>query len=100
MKHVCVVLSGNEKPTREWLLTRAKPLLVSPFRLRRALLWVKGHNDDYSDVEIDHDLLDLMDEVTLAPVHFETSSVSLTINDDIVVDDTSDDCQYAPDKFW
>jgi hypothetical protein len=54
---VCVVFVGDKPPSREWLLEKAKPLVVCTERVRRALVWLKANNPLYRDIAIDHDEL-------------------------------------------
>ncbi|KAF9034899.1 hypothetical protein BJ165DRAFT_1306808, partial [Panaeolus papilionaceus] len=57
---ICVIFIGSSKPTKEWLLTRARPLIVRPERIRAALSWLKNNNVLYHDIEIDFNLLNSM----------------------------------------
>ncbi|KAI9065777.1 hypothetical protein FKP32DRAFT_1567163, partial [Trametes sanguinea] len=50
---ICVIFVGLERPSREWLEKKAKPLVVRRERILAALRWLKENNPLYSDVEID-----------------------------------------------
>ncbi|PPQ81895.1 hypothetical protein CVT24_009316 [Panaeolus cyanescens] len=67
-KHVCIVFIGSSKPSREWILTKAKPLLIRPDVIRRALIWLKRHNPLYRDILIDFQLLTTLPAETKLPV--------------------------------
>jgi hypothetical protein len=55
---VCVVFVGSSEPTREWLLEKARPLIIRTEKVRAALIWLKQNNPLYKDIIIDHDVLD------------------------------------------
>lgn len=65
---MCVVFVGSCRPSLEWLRTKAKPLLVRREKVRAALLWLKEHNPLYSDVTINHEVLNELPEESVAPV--------------------------------
>ncbi|PPQ71479.1 hypothetical protein CVT24_011973 [Panaeolus cyanescens] len=67
-KYMCVVFIGNSVPTREWLLNKAKPLLVRPAKLRAALVWLKNNNPLYRHVQIDYQVLDSLPATSVLPV--------------------------------
>ncbi|OSC97385.1 hypothetical protein PYCCODRAFT_1448042 [Trametes coccinea BRFM310] len=52
---ICVIFVGSERPSREWLEKKAKPLVVRRERILAALQWLKANNPLYSDVRIDAD---------------------------------------------
>ena len=39
---ICVIYTGSNAPTAEWLRKKAKPLLVRADKVCRALLWLKA----------------------------------------------------------
>lgn len=41
---ICVIYSGSNPPTVEWLKNKAKPLAVRADRVQKALKWLKAHN--------------------------------------------------------
>ncbi|EEB91564.1 hypothetical protein MPER_10053, partial [Moniliophthora perniciosa FA553] len=68
---IAVIFVGKVKPSDEWLKTKARPLYVRSAKVRQALVWLKAHNPQYSDIEIDHGLLDRMPSEFILPVHIE-----------------------------
>ncbi|KIK53155.1 hypothetical protein GYMLUDRAFT_179343, partial [Collybiopsis luxurians FD-317 M1] len=71
---ICIIFIGSGRPTKEWLKTHAKPLVVRPGKIRRALEWLKSHNKWYKDIEINYELLRGLPSEFLLPVHIETVS--------------------------
>jgi hypothetical protein len=71
---VCVLFIGSKPPTQEWLREHAKPLLVRPSKVRRALIWLRDHNHLYRDIEIDEGLLSSIEgsEPFIPPFVIET----------------------------
>lgn len=65
---MCVVFVGSTRPSPEWLSTKAKPLIIRREKVRAALLWLKEHNPLYSDVTINHQVLNELPEESVAPV--------------------------------
>lgn len=57
VKPVCIIFVGSSPPSREWLLSKAKPLTVSRERVLRALKWLILHNPLYKDIRVDHHVL-------------------------------------------
>ncbi|EMD41246.1 hypothetical protein CERSUDRAFT_40391, partial [Gelatoporia subvermispora B] len=53
MTSIFVVFIGSVLPSKEWLLSKAKPLAVHRERVCAALDWLKQHNPLYRDIEID-----------------------------------------------
>jgi hypothetical protein len=66
---ICVVFVGSSPPTTEFLRDHAKPLIVRRERVRSALLWLKGNNQLYSDVVINHAVLNSLQDEQLLSVH-------------------------------
>ncbi|KAI0814969.1 hypothetical protein BC629DRAFT_1579594 [Irpex lacteus] len=58
VKPICVIFVGSRPPTRQWLLQKAKPLVVNPQRVLAALVWLKANNPLYSSIVINHAALD------------------------------------------
>lgn len=73
---MCVVFVGSCRPSKEWLRTKAKPLLVRREKVRSALIWLKNNNPLYADVTIDNELLDSLPEESVAPVEISVESVT------------------------
>ncbi|KAH7931394.1 hypothetical protein BV22DRAFT_1101301 [Leucogyrophana mollusca] len=68
---ICVIFVGAKPPTDEWLRTKARPLVVRKERVRAALIWLQQHNPYYKDVEINHVVLDGLQQEQILPVHVE-----------------------------
>ncbi|XP_006461355.1 hypothetical protein AGABI2DRAFT_69625, partial [Agaricus bisporus var. bisporus H97] len=69
---ICVLFIGSTVPTRQWLATKARPLLVRKNKIQDALFWLKEHNSLYANVVIDHDVLRRMgNEAFVPPIHIE-----------------------------
>lgn len=68
---ICVLFVGSSPPTQEWLREKAKPLAVRREKVRSALLWLKANNPLYSDIEINHALLDSLDSTHFLPFYVE-----------------------------
>ena len=68
---ICVLFVGSLPPNQDWLCDRAKPLIVRQEKVRQALLWLKENNPLYSDVEINHELLNNLEESQILPFHIE-----------------------------
>jgi hypothetical protein len=49
VKLICIVFVGSKMPTREWLLQRAKPLVVRANQILNASNLLKAHNPLYND---------------------------------------------------
>ncbi len=68
---ICVVFVGSCKPSKEWLLQKAKPLIVRCEKVRAALIWLKHNNHLYHDISIDHTALDQILEEDALPVEIK-----------------------------
>ena len=68
---VCVLFVGSSPPTTEWLRQYAKPLCVRREKVRNALLWLKENNHLYSDISINHDVLNSLQNEQVLPFHIE-----------------------------
>ncbi|EIM85237.1 uncharacterized protein STEHIDRAFT_59941, partial [Stereum hirsutum FP-91666 SS1] len=68
---ICVIFVGSKPPTDEWLREKAKPLSVRREKVRSALMWLKSHNPLYKDVEIDHNVLNSLENEQILPFHIE-----------------------------
>lgn len=71
---ICVVYTGPNAPSAEWLRKKAKPLLVRADRVRKALVWLKAHNYLYRNITINHKVLNDIAGLPSLPVHVEFSS--------------------------
>lgn len=74
---VCVVFVGDKTPSKEWLLNKAKPLIIRTEIVRGALVWLKANNPLYSDIVIDHELMNdwpKTDHLFPAPVELQSPS--------------------------
>ncbi|KAH6887371.1 hypothetical protein BKA70DRAFT_1064045, partial [Coprinopsis sp. MPI-PUGE-AT-0042] len=69
-KPICIIFIGSSAPTREWIMDKATPLTVRPFKVCRALEWLKIHNPLYADVDIDYRMLESLPEESKLPVDF------------------------------
>lgn len=76
---ICVIFIGSQKPSREWLRHKARPLIVRREKIRDALHWLKSNNRLYSDVVIDQERLDAFPEEDVIPVHVEVVENTDTI---------------------
>lgn len=65
---ICVLFVGSSPPTKEWLRTKARPLIVRREKVRCALEWMKEYNPLYSHVLIDYSRIDSLPEYDIAPV--------------------------------
>ncbi|EMD32489.1 hypothetical protein CERSUDRAFT_24138, partial [Gelatoporia subvermispora B] len=68
---ICVVFVGAVMPSREWILSKAKPLAVRREKVRAALQWLKNHNPLYRHVRIADDHLAALPEDGMLPYHIE-----------------------------
>ncbi|PCH37355.1 hypothetical protein WOLCODRAFT_45468, partial [Wolfiporia cocos MD-104 SS10] len=68
---ICVIFVGSSPPSREWLRTKAKPLIVRREMVRCALVWLKENNPLYAEVQIDHSAVDALPTHDILPVHVE-----------------------------
>ncbi|KAI0821066.1 hypothetical protein BC629DRAFT_1244344, partial [Irpex lacteus] len=84
VKPICVIFVGAHPPSREWLLKKAKPLVVNPKRVLAALTWLKSNNPLYSNILINHAALDSIPTDGLLP--FNVSTVSPTTAQDALTD--------------
>src|SRR5258708_75011 len=65
---MCVVFVGSTKPTKEWLLQHARPLIVRREKVRSALLWLQANNPLYADIVLHTENLNMIPEEDIAPV--------------------------------
>ena len=70
---ICVVYTGSNAPTAEWLRKKAKPLLVRADKVRHALLWLKANNYLYRNISINNKVLDEITQLPGLPYHVEFS---------------------------
>ena len=70
-KPICVVFIGSQKPSQDWLRSKARPLIVHRERVHRALLWLKQHNPFYQNIIINEDSLHEFPENDILPVHIQ-----------------------------
>ena len=68
---ICVVYTGSNAPSADWLRKKARPLAVRADRVRRALIWLKAHNYLYRNITINHGVLDEINSLPSLPVHVE-----------------------------
>ncbi|TDL13848.1 hypothetical protein BD410DRAFT_817262 [Rickenella mellea] len=68
---ICVIFVGSSPPTDEWLRKNAKPLAVRKEKVRSALTWLKAHNTHYRDIQINHAMLDSLQDEQILPFHVE-----------------------------
>ena len=68
---ICVLFVGSSPPSQDWLRDKAKPLTVCREKVRAALMWLKENNPLYSDVQINHELLNGLEESQILPFHIE-----------------------------
>lgn len=68
---VCAIFVGAHAPSPEWLKRHATPLVIRRERVRSALLWLKAHNPLYADVEINHGMLNQLEEEQVLPITIE-----------------------------
>ncbi len=73
---ICVVFVGSTRPSKEWLLDKAKPLIVRRERIRAALRWLKIHNPLYQDIVIDEDAINQLPVCDVAPVEINLEEES------------------------
>lgn len=77
---MCVVFTGSSRPSAEWLLTKAKPLLIQREKVRDALIWLKQHNPLYADISIEHARLNSLPEESVAPVEISVEPATESTN--------------------
>jgi len=70
-KLICVVFIGSQKPSQEWLCTKARPLIVRQQRVHQALLWLKHYNPFYQHITINENSLHEFPEDDILPVHIQ-----------------------------
>ncbi|EMD36526.1 hypothetical protein CERSUDRAFT_24131, partial [Gelatoporia subvermispora B] len=68
---ICVVFVGSVMPSREWVLSKAKPLAVRREKVHAALLWLKQNNPLYRGVRIAEEHLQALPEDGVLPYHVE-----------------------------
>src|SRR3984957_4650754 len=74
---ICVLFVGSKIPDERWLKEHAKPLVVRPTKIRRALIWLRDHNRLYKDIEINENVLREMDECCIPPYNIELLSPNI-----------------------
>ncbi|KAF9054842.1 hypothetical protein BJ165DRAFT_1413058 [Panaeolus papilionaceus] len=65
---MCVIFIGSSQPLDQWILQKAKPLLVRPHQVHLALEWLRMHNSLYSNIEINEELLISLPDEHYLPV--------------------------------
>ena len=55
----------------QWIREHAKPLVVRANVVRRALIWLKEHNPLYAEVQLNHEVLNSIEEQGGLPYHVE-----------------------------
>ncbi|KAF8351773.1 hypothetical protein F5887DRAFT_870466, partial [Amanita rubescens] len=83
VKYVCVLFVGAQMPSRDYLLTHARPVAVRANKVRRALEWLKKNNTLYKDVSINETVLQQIDQLHYLPYAVHRLS-SNDVNDDAV----------------
>lgn len=75
---VCVIFVGSSRPSTDWILSKAKPLLVRREKVRSALQWLKANNPLYRNVRVSNSNISLLpsDSSLQVPVRFQESSDS------------------------
>ena len=68
---ICIIFVGSQRPSNQWLKTKAKPLVVHHEQVRRALEWLQLHSPLYADIEIDYPALVSFPEDDVLPYHIE-----------------------------
>ncbi|KAJ3575596.1 hypothetical protein NP233_g981 [Leucocoprinus birnbaumii] len=76
---ICVVFVGSTKPTREWLIQKAKPLCVRKEKVLNALNWLKTHNRLYRNVRINTAVLNELDKLRILPFRIEYVPTSASV---------------------
>ncbi|KAF8995639.1 hypothetical protein BDQ17DRAFT_1250489 [Cyathus striatus] len=66
-----VLFVGSQPPSSDWLRLKAKPLVVCHDKVHQALLWLKHNNPFYSDIEINYDRINNLQDNFVLPVHIE-----------------------------
>ncbi|TDL19361.1 hypothetical protein BD410DRAFT_689923, partial [Rickenella mellea] len=79
-KPICVLFVGSNRPTAEWLRTKARPLIARREKVRRALEWLKVNNPLYHDIIIDDELLSSMPAEDVAPVEITLQEPSTALD--------------------
>ncbi|KAF9506622.1 hypothetical protein BS47DRAFT_1305075 [Hydnum rufescens UP504] len=73
---MCVIFVGSAPPTKEWMEKHARPLIVQHEKVRAALVWLKTNNPLYSDIIINHAVVDSLPTHSIAPVNIDTHAPS------------------------
>jgi Helitron helicase-like domain at N-terminus len=71
VSHVCVLFIGPTKPHNLWIRQHAKPLVVRADVVRRALIWLKNNNPLYASVNINHTVLNEIEDAGGLPYKLE-----------------------------
>ncbi|KAF4617233.1 hypothetical protein D9613_005788 [Agrocybe pediades] len=101
---LCVLFIGSQKPSKEWLREKAKPLLVRREKIRAALEWLKLNNPLYASIEIHQGNLEQFPADDILDVHLEhveesDSQSNLTGNYDNITREPPLEEQAAADVF-
>src|SRR5258708_21798838 len=65
---MCVVFVGSTKPTKEWLLQHARPIIVRREEIRAALIWLQANKPLYADIVLLTENLNMIPDQDIAPV--------------------------------
>ena len=71
LSFICIIFVGSSKPTKEWLRTKAKPLVVRREKVYNALRWLKDNNPVYKDIEIAAENLESLPDEDVLNYHIE-----------------------------
>lgn len=71
LTYICIIFVGSSTLTKEWLRTKAKPLLVRREKVYNALRWLKDNNPLYKDIEIGLSNLASLPESDVLQYHVE-----------------------------
>ena len=71
LTYICIIFVGSSEISKEWLRTKAKPLVVRREKVYNALRWLKDHNPLYKDIEIATENVHALPEEDVLPYHVE-----------------------------
>ena len=66
---------GSARPSVKWIRENAKPLVVRANCVHHALQWLKAHNPLYASTEINHAVLDAIEQAGGLPYHIEYTDI-------------------------
>ncbi|KAI9067033.1 hypothetical protein FKP32DRAFT_1564557, partial [Trametes sanguinea] len=81
---ICVIFVGSRMPSKEWLVQKAKPLVVRRGYVLAALRWLQAHNPLYKDVTVDDNRISALPEHGILPhdvQHLQSDESTTSVTD-------------------